>query len=147
MRTADGNRESVGLRTWRFGCTLLTFFAVTLTIGILVVFAMSASACFWNLHVRCFSVTRDTLGAISSAAEMWFMLALAVALLAATVAQMYSALAWWTALIVVPVSILVVGVLPIRAALLAKDAVSDSFFFFAVGLVLFAAYQLSRFVR
>jgi hypothetical protein len=147
MPAADDNRDSAGLRMWRFGCTLLTFFVISLTVGVLAVLVMSASACFWNLHVRCFSASRDTLGVISSAAKMWFALALTVALLAATIAQMYSALAWWTALIVVPASILVVGFLPTTADSLAREALPDSLFFFAGGLVLFAAYQLSRFVR
>jgi hypothetical protein len=143
MPAADDNRDSAGLRMWRFGCTLLTFFVISLTVGVLAVLVMSASACFWNLHVRCFSASRDTLGVISSAAEMWFTLALTVALLAATIGQTYSVLAWWSALIVVPVSIVLVGLLPIRAASLAREATSDFLFFFAVGLVLFAAYQLA----
>jgi len=141
--SAGDNHESAGLRIWRFGCALLTFFAVTLTIGVLVVLVLSASACTWNPHVRCFSVSRDTLGVISSAAEMWFMLALMVSFFAAMITQMYRALAWLSALIVVPVSILAVGMLPIKAASLAREAISDPSFFFAVGLVLLAAYQLS----
>jgi hypothetical protein len=77
---------------------------------------------------------------------MWVMLAVTVALFAATIAQTYRAPAWWSALIVVPVSILAVGILPIRAASLAKEAISEPFFFLAVGLVLLAAYQLSLFI-
>jgi hypothetical protein len=122
------------------------FFVVTLLIGILATLVMSASACTWNSHVRCFSVSRDTLGVISSAAEMWAILALAVALFAATSAQIYRDLAWWSGVIAAPLSVLAVGMLPIRAASLAKEAMSETLFFLAVSLVLFAAYQLSLFI-
>jgi hypothetical protein len=145
---ADGDRESVVLRIWRFACTLFTFFVGTLVIGVLVGLALSASACTWNTHVRCFSIAGDTLGVISSAAEIWFMLALVAAFFAATIAQMYRALVWWTALIVVPVSILGVSILPIGPGLpsLAREAMLDPLFFFAVGSVLFAGYQFSLFI-
>jgi len=145
MCSAVGNREPTRQRIRRFGYSVLAFFVVTLTFGVLVVLVMSASACAWNAHVRCFSISRDTLGMILIAAEIWGMLAVAVALFAAT-AQIYRALTWSSAFIVVPVSVLVVGMLPIRAASLAKEAISEPFFFFAVGLVLLAAYQLSLFI-
>ena len=148
MCSAACDRESVGLRTWRFACNLFTFFAGTLIVGVLVVLALSASACTWNSHVRCFSVSRDTLGVISSATEMWVMLAFAVALFAAMIAQMYRAPAWWSALIVVPASILGVSILPIGPGLpsLAREAMLDPPFFFAVVSVLFAGYQFSLFI-
>ena len=141
--SANGNRESVVLRIWCFGCTLFTFFAGTLIMGILAVLMFSASACTWNLAVRCFSVSRDMLGVISSAAQMWFLLAVMVALFAASIVQTRGALMWWSALIVVPVSILGVGVLPIGLAFLAKEALFDLPFFLVVSLVLFAGYQFS----
>jgi hypothetical protein len=107
------------------------------------VVVLSASACTWNPHVRCFSIPRDTFGVISSAAEIWFLLALTVSLIAATIAQVFRFLVWWSALIVVPISVLAVGSLPIGETSLAKEAISEPLFFFAIGLVLFAAYQLS----
>jgi hypothetical protein len=146
MSSENGNRESAGLRIYRFGFSLVIVFVVTLAIGVLVVFALSASACTWNHHVRCFSFAGDTPGVISSAAEMWFVLAIVMALFAATIGQMYRAVAWWSALGVVPVSIFAVSVLPIRAASLAKEATAEPFFFLGVGSVLLAAYQLSLFI-
>jgi len=83
------------------------------------------------------------LGVISSAAQMWFLLAVMVALFAASIVQTRGALMWWSALIVVPVSILGVGVLPIGLAFLAKEALFDLPFFLVVSLVLFAGYQFS----
>jgi hypothetical protein len=78
---------------------------------------------------------------------MWGMLAVVVALLAAVIAQMYRrALTWWSALIVVPVSILGVGILPIKQDSLAKEAMFEPLLFLAVGLVLFAGYQFSLFI-
>ena len=140
---ADGNRESAVLRISCFGWTLFTFFAATLATGVLVVLVLSGSACTWNPHVRCFSIARDTLGVISSAAEMCFMLALAVAFFAAAIAQVFRALTWWSALFVVPVSILAVGMLPIGPASLAREVIFDPPTFLAVGLVLFVGYQFS----
>jgi hypothetical protein len=141
-RIVTPERREVKLRIWRFGYSFLSFLVVTLAMGIFVVLVMSGSACTWNLHVRCFSVSRDTVGVILSAAEDWGALAIAVALVSATI-QMYRALTWWSAFIVVPVSVLAVSLLPIGAASLAKEAISGPFFFLAVGTVLFAAYQFS----
>jgi hypothetical protein len=144
-RSADDHCETASLGR-NFGYSLLTFFFVVLTFGVLVVLALSTSACTWNHQVRCFSVSRDMLGVISSAAEMWWMLALVVALLAAMLQQVSRVQAWWDALIVVPLSILAVGILPIGAASLAREAILDPPFFFAVALVLLAAYELSLFI-
>jgi hypothetical protein len=74
---------------------------------------------------------------------MWLMLALGVAFFAATIAQLFDAIPWWSALIAVPVSILAVGILPIRLALFARDAMFGPSTFLAVGVVLFAGYQFS----
>ena len=57
MCSVNCDREPI----WRFARNLLTYFAGTLIAGILVGLALSASACTWNPHVRCFSVYRDTL--------------------------------------------------------------------------------------
>jgi hypothetical protein len=143
---ADGNPESMGQRIWCFGCTLFTFFAGTLITGVFVVLVVSATACTWNTHVRCFSIAGDTFAVISSAAEIWFMLALVAAFFAATIAQMRRAPVWWGGLIVAPVSILEVGTLPIKLASLAKEVMFDAPFFFAASLVLFAGYQFSLFI-
>lgn len=141
-RIVTPERREGKLRIWRFGYSFLTFLVVTLAIGIFVVLVMSASACTWNSHIRCFSVSRDTVGVISSAVEVWGALAIAVAFVSATI-QMYRVPTWWSAFIVVPVSVIAVSLLPIGAASLAKEAISEPFFFLAVGVVLFAAYQLS----
>jgi hypothetical protein len=143
---ADGNRESIALRIWYFGCTLFAFFTGTLIAGVFIVLVLSASACTWNKHVRCFSVARDTVGVISSAAEILFMLAVVAAFFAAIIAQMSRTPVWWGGLVVAPVSPLIVGILPVKLASLAREAMVDPPMFLAAVLVLFAGYQFSRFI-
>jgi hypothetical protein len=153
MCSVNCDREPI----WRFARNLLTYFAGTLIVGILVGLALSASACTWNPHVRCFSVYRDTFGVIRIAAEMFVLFALALAFLAAMIVQVYRVPAWWGPLIVVPLSvlgagilgigILRTGILPGRLAFLARDALFDPFTFVAVVSVLFAGYQFSLFIR
>jgi hypothetical protein len=74
---------------------------------------------------------------------MWLVLALGVAFFAATIAQVFGAPPWWSAFIAVPVTILAIGMLPIRLAVFTRDAMSGPFTFLAVGVVLFAGYQFS----
>jgi hypothetical protein len=145
-RLADTNRQSAVRRIRRFARTAFTFFAGTLIAGIFVELAFSASACAWNGHVRCFSIARDTLGLISSAAETWFLLAIAVAFLTALMEQIYRAVAWWSALVVAPVSILAVCILPYGLSGLFSGVIFDPIAFLAVGLVLFVGYQFSLFI-
>jgi len=74
------------------------------------------------------------------------MLALVSALLAAVIAQMRGGPIWWNGLVVAAVSILAVGMLPVKPASLAREAMLDPLMFLAVVLVLFAGYQLSLFI-
>ena len=134
----------------RFGHTLLIFFIGTAMIGSILTFVFSASACFWNFHVRCFSIPQDG-AAVVDIFRMWSVLALMVALLAATVAHIYRALIWWHALFVIPVAIVAAGMFSTVIesapwALLPRDALRDPVVFCAVGLVLFVSYQLCLFV-
>jgi hypothetical protein len=82
---------------------------------------------------------------ISSSAAIWFMLALVSAFFATAIAQMRG-LVWWNGLVVAAVSILAVGILPIKLASLAREAMLDPLTFLAVMLVLFTGYQFSLFI-
>ena len=132
-----------------FGHTLLIFFIGTAMIGSILTFVFPASACFWNFHVRCFSISQDG-AAVVDIFRMWSVFALMVALFAATVAHIYRALIWWHALFVIPVAIVAAGLFSAVVgspwALLPRDTLRDPVVFCAVGSVLFVSYQLCLFV-
>jgi hypothetical protein len=117
-----------------------------LFVGVFVEFVMSTSVCIWNPHQRCFSIPRDTIGLLGSAARQWIVLALAMGLLVATVAQANRGLRSGVGIILAPISLIGVSILPIALSSLAREAMFDPIVFLAVWLVLFAGYQFSLFI-
>ena len=109
--------------------------------GIVVMLGLMASACVVTRVIRCFSISRDTVPAIFSAAKIWFFPALLIAFLIAMIAHVRNFLVWWTVLIAALVSMVVwVLILLTLGAIYLSDAPVP----LLVGsVVLFVGAQLS----
>ena len=139
-------QEPVQQRFLRFAFTLFAVFVGSLIIGIFFVLLLSASACLWNFHVGCFSISRDAFGIILSSAELWFLPSLVLALLVAFFLQIADGLVWWKALIIIFVSILITGILPVSWAAFAREIMSDPGPFLVAVLMMLIGLQLSRLI-
>lgn len=89
-------------------------FAGTLLIGILFTIAFSASGCLLSSVIRCFSITRDTVGVTILGFKMWSAPALIAALLVAAIVRFRGDVTWWNVLLVAPASYLVLALLFIK---------------------------------
>jgi hypothetical protein len=146
INSTGSGQEPVQQRFLRFAFTLFAVFVGSLTIGNFFVLLLSASACLWNFHVRCFSISRDVFGIILSGVQLWLLPSFVLALLVAFFLQIADGLVWWKALIAISVSILITGILPVSWAAFAREIMSDPGLFLIAVLMMLIGLQLSRLI-
>ena len=145
MSAEDGSKDfglpPGRLRARELICVAITVLSGTLITGIAALIAAMASVCIIAPANRCFSVSRDTAGAILNGIELWLSPALVVAVLLVTLARFRSGLTWWKVLIAAMASM---SGYVVAASAMGAIALSEAFFFILVGcLVLFVGAQLS----
>jgi hypothetical protein len=124
----------------RFAYVIATVFLAALLTGIIVALGSMASLCFIAPSNRCFSISRDTLTALSIAAKLWWLSALIVAFLVATISEIRGVAPWWSILIAAAVSMLLV------TAIDHVPADEIALFVLVGSPVLFVGVQLSRLI-
>jgi hypothetical protein len=136
--------------TKRFVCTLLIYFMSVVLVCSILMLSFSASMCYWNPHVACFSFSRHGGFLVAEVLRSWFPLALVAACLAAVAVRVLRAQKWWRDTAIALSAIVVTGLFaeawaPARVTLLGA-ALHDSFGFVAEFVMLQLAFALSRLV-
>jgi hypothetical protein len=125
-------------RWLHLGRVFIVIFLGTMVAGTLAVLAFSASGCFLSRAIRCFSISRDLIGASLMALTMWSLPAFVAATFVAIVLQFQGFVVWWNVLIVAFVSAFATSWL--ARAPVVPDEVS---LLVVAGLILFAGAQAS----
>jgi hypothetical protein len=122
----------------RFVHVVAIAFSGAFIAGIVGTLSLMASLCFIAPSNRCFSISHDTLPAISLAVKLWWLPALIVAFLVATISKIRGSASWWSVLIAATISMLV-------DAMTHQVARTEMVIFVLFGSgALFAGIQLSR---